>query len=117
MKVPALKMLRVTVVLIAALLNLVGCTTPRQYVWSPPPEGVIRDKVAATAIAHAIWFSMNPWKDEPSEQMWQEHFDAIRKGNTWYVNEKSQPPNSLGGEVTIMLDARDGRVIEVAASQ
>ncbi|GLQ99113.1 hypothetical protein [Dyella mobilis] len=104
-------------VLFAALFCADASLAKENSWWSPPPQGVIRDKVAAISIARAIWTSMNPSRDEPSDEEWQGNMIAVRDGNIWRVSERKLPAGSIGGGLEIDLDARDGRVVQIVFTQ
>ncbi|RUL77501.1 hypothetical protein [Dyella choica] len=117
MKTPSAKMMYVSMALFTSLFLFANCEAREKTWWSPPPEGVIRDKVAAISIARAIYFSMNPSLEKSSEKVWQDGMNAERHGDIWKVQQKALPAGSLGGGLEIDLDAKDGRVVQIIFTQ
>ena len=107
----------VSVAIFITLFFFANCEAREKTWWSPPPEGVIRDKIAAISIARAIYFSMNPSLEKSSEEVWQDGMVAERHGDIWKVRQKALPAGTLGGGLEIDLDARDGRVVLIVLTQ
>jgi hypothetical protein len=117
MRTSLVKDILILALLSVSLFHVANCTAREKSWWTPPPGGVIRDKVAAISIARAIWVSLNPGSQIPTEQGWQEGMDAVRVGNVWQVTEKPLPKGSIGGGIEIDLDARDCHVVQIVFTQ
>lgn len=82
--------------------------------WQPPPEGVVRDKRTAIAIAHAVWISGSPeWAARAgSVEAWQSEMVADLEGDVWFVGPPSIP-GTIGGGFVIAISKKDGRILEM----
>ena len=105
--------------MLAGALCASGCASVRDpyAAWLPPPGGVVRDKAAAIAIAHAVWFSANPSVEAPSEAVWQQAMQARLDGKVWHVYEPPLQAGVLGGRLQIDLSATDGRILRIVMTQ
>jgi hypothetical protein len=91
--------------------------TESNFHWTPPAAGVVRDKYAAIAIAHAIWFSMYPELKKSSEEVWQKEMSAQLVDGVWRVREPPLGPKDIGGGLLIDINARDGKILMVMMTQ
>jgi hypothetical protein len=116
-----MKILRIgalaALVLVAACSFASSASVSAEFQWTPPPQGVIRDKAAAISIARSIWFSMNPSLKKSSEEVWQKRMEAELIKGVWHVRQKSVGSKFVGGGLEIDLNAKDGKVVRVILTQ
>jgi hypothetical protein len=79
---------------------------------SDSPHYYVPDANTAVSIAHAVLIPIYGLKTVQQE----EPFKAMRRGDDWYVNGTLHCPifrTCLGGTASVVLSAKDGRILSV----